>query len=50
MTCCQISHDGKYVVSVSDLDNVVAVRSVQDGSLVSSTNGKQAIPTLCMYM
>ncbi|XP_041455623.1 WD repeat-containing protein 88-like [Lytechinus variegatus] len=38
VTCSQISHDGKYVVSVSDLDNVVAVRSIQDGSLVSSVN------------
>lgn len=38
ITCSQISHDGKFVMAVSDLDHVVAVRSIHDGSLVSSVD------------
>ena len=39
VTCCNYSHDDQYVVSASDLDNVVKIWDVRDGKMAFEIKG-----------
>ena len=39
VTCCQISHDGQYIATGSDLDGAIRLWSVKDGQLIKKVKG-----------
>ena len=40
VTCCNYSHDGQFVVSASDLDNIVRIWDAHNGHIVHEIKGE----------
>ena len=50
VTTCDVSHDGKYVVSGSDLDSAVSIWDARDGQLIKKLLGTEFCICYILYV